>query len=972
MPSLLKTKLHRPRPLPKRVERQHLVRRLNDGLAAGRRITLVSAPAGFGKTACASEWLEESDLPSAWLSLDEADDDPGRFFTYLIAALQAVDEDIGREIEGVLRGGQLPPPEIVSATLINDILEVEDSFVLVLDDFQVVQDTFILKVLETLLANQPPPLHLVVLTREDPSLPLAKLRANNQLTEIRAGDLRFDSQEAARFLNEVMGLSLSEADVEALEERTEGWVAGLQLVAIAALTSRTGQAERGRPTGRGPRTAPGIAPAAGIQDVAGSTDFIASLSGSHRFILNYLTEEVINRQTEDVQRFLLQTSVLEALNGDLCDAVTGRTDSRERLEGLFNANLFLIPLDDEGHWYRYHRLFADFLSDLEVTRHKEEMAGLHRRASEWYARRSAAGGAARGSDERSTYASQAIRHALAGGDYAAAVEMIESHAMDMLMQWHVKTVEGWMNAIPPEWAAQSPRANLAFAWMYLMRGNPERAAPYLARLPALFSDPQVGGQDAGLEAKWLALQAMLINAQGKPAQALELADRALEIASQIKTQRDAQAFGLIYIVQANSYQQLQDDERAMQAFQSIVMSGQVEGNSVIEMLGISGLALLAIEHGQYHFAFEIALRGIERIECSGALPPISTAVFGELGVVHYQWHQLEQAHRYFQRAIQVGALSGYSDAKLYYGVILSRLYQVQGDLEAAGREIQSAVDLMRVEAPATVGEEILSQQVRVALAQDRLAEAETALKGFGIYSQGKLSVHELDPGQKIDYPARLAYLSALRILLHRARARAEAAGLPKGIELAGRLIEEALERGHVPVALETLLLRAQMQAALGDEHASLTDLRRAVELGEGEGVISSFVEEGPSVATGLAKILEQGGLGAVQADYVQGLLAAFSESWVEGGALSDGKASSLRVRDQRRSLERGEALIEPLTDRELEVLSLMAEGLKYNEIAARLFISVNTVRSHVKAVYAKLNANNRTKAIELAKEAGIL
>jgi LuxR family maltose regulon positive regulatory protein len=958
MHSLLKTKLNRPRPLPKRVERPHLIRRLDEGLAAGKRVTLVSAPAGFGKTVCIGVWLDGLDLPTAWLSLDETDDDPGRFFSYLIAALQTVDANIGGEIEGVLRAGQLPPSEIISATLINDILDVESQFILVLDDFQAIQDGFIMEVLETLLANQPDSVHLVLLTREDPPLPLARLRAGTQLSEMRAGDLRFSNQEAACFLNEVMGLSLSQADVKALEERTEGWIAGLQLAAIAAL------GERDQPGG--PTATPGMTLTADLQERRAS-DFVANLSGSHRFILNYLTEEVVGRQEDDVQRFLLQTSILEALNGELCDAVTGRTDSRELLESLFNANLFVVPLDDEGHWYRYHRLFADMLRDLQNSRHEEETAELHRRASEWYVRRSTVNKAEGHPEERSAYANQAIRHALVGGDYAAAVEMIESHAMDMLMQWHVKTVEGWMKAIPPEWAAQSPRANLAFAWMYLMRGNPERAAPYLERLPALFSSPQVVGRDAGLEAKWLALQAMLLNAQGQPAQALELAGGALKIASQVSPQQDAQALSLIYMVQANAYQQLQDDEQAMQAFQSIVMSGQVEGNSVIEMLGISGLALLAIQRGQYHYAFEIARRGIERIERSGALPPISTAVFGELGVVHYQWHQLEQAHRYFQRAIQVGALSGYSDARLYYGVILSRLFQIQGDLEAAAREIEKATDLMRVEAPAAVGEEIISQKVRIALAQDRLADAETALKGFGVYSQEKFSIQDLDSGQKIDYPARLAYLSALRILLHRARARGEAVGLPKGIELSERLIEEALGRGHAPIALETLLLRAQMHAA-----ASLADLHRAVELGEDEGVISSFVEEGTAIAAGLAKILEQGRLGAVRTDYVRDLLAAFSESRAERGSLYKEEASGLRARGQQASVERGEALIEPLTARELEVLSLMAEGLKYTEIAARLFISVNTVRSHVKAIYAKLNVNNRMKAIELAKGLDLL
>jgi len=303
MSSLLATKLYRPSLPAKRVQRPQLIQRLNEGLESGRNLTLVSAPAGFGKTTCIGEWLNGLSFPVAWLSLDESDNDPVRFFTYFIAALQKVDANLGREIEGVLRSGQLPPSDVISTTLVNDILELEGRFLLVLDDFHVIQDRFILQVLEKLVvnllqANLPQPLHLVLLTREDPALPLARLRANNQMTEIRAGDLRFTSKEADCFLNEVMSLSLSQADIAVLEERTEGWIVGLQLAGLS------------------------------IRDRANPSSFIATLSGSHRFILNYLTEQVLSQQPEEIQNFLLQTSVLDKLNGDLCNAVAERTDGQ--------------------------------------------------------------------------------------------------------------------------------------------------------------------------------------------------------------------------------------------------------------------------------------------------------------------------------------------------------------------------------------------------------------------------------------------------------------------------------------------------------------------------------------------------------------------------------------------------------------------------------------------------------------------
>ena len=315
---LLATKLRPPAISPKRTQRPHLVRRLSDGLEAGRQITLLSAPAGFGKTVCAGDWVSTLGWPVAWLTLDPADDEPERFFTYFFAALQQAAPGVGEEIAALLAAGQLPPGDIISATLINDLLAAEHSFVLVLDDLHVIQDRFILQVLQTLVGNLPPALRLVLLTREDPDLPLARLRARNQLTEIRAGDLRFTRPETADFLGQVMGLSLSQFDIASLADKTEGWIAGLQLAGLS------------------------------IRDRADPSGFIAGLRGTHRFILSYLTEEVLHRRPLEIQNFLLQTSILERLSGALCDAVTGRAGSAQLLEQLLNANLFLIPLDDEG------------------------------------------------------------------------------------------------------------------------------------------------------------------------------------------------------------------------------------------------------------------------------------------------------------------------------------------------------------------------------------------------------------------------------------------------------------------------------------------------------------------------------------------------------------------------------------------------------------------------------------------------
>jgi LuxR family maltose regulon positive regulatory protein len=922
-PGLLTTKLHRPSVHPKRVQRPHLIQRLNKGLEFGRRISLVSAPAGFGKTTCASAWVQALDCAATWLSLEPADDDPGRFFTYLIAALQKVDANLGREIEGVLRAGQLPPGEVISTTLGNDIQELKTRFLLVLDDFQVIQDHFILQVLDRLVANLPQPLHLVLLTREDPPLPLARLRANNQLTEIRAGDLRFSNPEAERFLNEVMGLSLSPADIAVLEAKTEGWIVGLQLAALS------------------------------VRDRADPSRFIATLSGSHRFILSYLTEQVLSRQPKEVQHFLLQTAILDKLNSDLCDAVTGRSDGRALLEQLFNANLFLIPLDDEQRWYRYHHLFADLLRDPRNALQKEKVAELHQRASRWYA--------------QAGMASEAIQHALAAEDYAMAVDLLESHAMEMIMQGYAKTVHGWVQAIPAEWGLQSPKTNLAFAWMHLLRGAFAQASAYLEQAQATFANSQVGEEESSLQAEWLVMRSLMLYGRGKAAESKAMATRALEMAPE----QDSRVRSLAYWGLASVCQLMEDYSHATEAYQMAIQHGRAAENLIAEMMATSGLALMAFEHGQLHLAFEIAAPVSARAERPGPRPPINALVYGVLGEVCYQWYRIQEARRYTLRALQLSTLGGYNTGVVFCRVLLSRLSQIEGDLEAAAREIQQASELVQVQAADNVWQEIVSQQVRVHLARERPAAAEIALQGQGFSFRDQFSFPALSPNQSISHSMGLLYNSSLCVLLYRARAGRDLTGLGPGIELAGRLIARAFQGQYLIVALETLLLRAQMLAALGNDASNLAasqaDYARALELAEPEGFIGVFVEQGLPVAEALAHLVAQNQTGGVQPGYVERILAAFSRRQPPPAA-TRGEQPAPPLPTETESV----ALVEPLTERELDVLRLMAEGLKYKEIAARLFVSLNTVRFHVKAIYGKLDVNNRTQAIEVARQLHVL
>jgi ATP/maltotriose-dependent transcriptional regulator MalT len=423
--SILATKLYLPRLRPNVVSRPRLLERLNAGLH--RKLTLIAAPAGFGKTTLVSEWVEGIERPIAWLSLDEGENDPTRFLAYLVTALQTIAATLGEGVLGVLQSSQPPPPEAILTALLNEITTLPDQFVLVLDDYHVIDAKPVDLALTFLVEHLPPQMHLVIATREDPLLPLARLRARGELTELRAADLRFTPSEAAEFLNSVMGLNLSPGNIAALEDRTEGWIAGLQLAALSM---------RGR------------------EDIP---EFIRAFTGDHRYILDYLVEEVLTRQPEPVRSFLLQTAILDRLSGSLCDAVTGQEKGNVRLEALEHGNFFVVALDDTRHWYRYHHLFAEVLSAHLLAEQPEQVSALHRRASAWY--------------EQHGSAADAIRHALAAQDFARAADLVELAIPEMRRSRQEATVLGWLTALPDELIHVRPVLSVGYAGALLVSGE---------------------------------------------------------------------------------------------------------------------------------------------------------------------------------------------------------------------------------------------------------------------------------------------------------------------------------------------------------------------------------------------------------------------------------------------------------------------------------------------------------------------
>jgi LuxR family maltose regulon positive regulatory protein len=845
----------------------------------------------------------------------------------VIAACQSVQPEIGEAAQALLQLPQLLPDETVPTLLINDIVSLQKDIVLVLDDFHAIQNSSIHTALSFLLDHVPDQLHLVVSTRVDPPWPLARFRARDQLIEIRALDLRFTTEEIATFLGQAMNLNISREDVLALETRTEGWIASLQLAAISM---------RGR------------------SDVTG---FIKAFTGSHVYVADYLMEEVLARQPEEVKTFLLRTSILERLNASLCEAVSGRADSQVMLKDLYQANLFILPLDEEGQWFRYHQLFADLIkARLQQSASTDEITSLHQHAADWY--------------EQAGMTNEAIVQSLAARDYSHAVQLVEMVALPMILKAYFRTVEDWLQAIPSEFLNKSPRVNMAFAWMHLMRRNFTEAAPHLERLQEIFSTRQEEEIEPALWGQWLALQSMVLNAQGKAMESRDVAEQALKILPE----NEAQVRSMTYMGLANAYEQMLDYERANQAAESIIQHARAAGDLASEVFGLSFLGKLLIEQGSLHSAHEIATQAMRRIEQTSSFSPFSATLFGELAQVHYHWHQLEQARDYFSRSVEWSLLGGFSDAKIYHSVFLSRLFQMDGDLQASLQEIEKALELTQTAwmAPALVMEEVVAQQVSIFLALDRFAPVQTVLKRYGFGFDNGFSFPELAPGSSISHPKGLLYNSALRTLLYEAGRKHDQQSLKGGIELANLVIEGSLRSRQLPIALQTLLLRAQLSMACGDNQAGMADVLKALELAEPEGFISIFVEEGPPVAEILKNLLRHHLPGTVNPQYVQNILAAFPVTPQTREARIEQSASPTHLARETTAVDELLFPIEPLTAREFEVLRLIADGDSNQRIAEKLVITLSAVKKHTGNIFKKLNVNSRTQAVARARQLGLL
>ncbi len=882
---LLTTKLYIPPPRPNLVERPHLVEQLDEGLRQGHRLTLVSASAGSGKTTLLAEWAASSGPQSCglrfcWLSLDEDDNAPTRFWTYVVAALQTVHPQLAQSVLPMLQGPQPPPTRSILTPLLNEVAALSQPVVLVLDDYHLITAGAIHDGVAFLLDHLPQQFHLGLATRADPSLPIARLRARGQLTELRADDLRFTAGEVVAFLNGVMGLDLQPQDVAALEARTEGWISGLHLAALS------------------------------MQGREDAHAFVEAFTGGHQYILEYLVEEVLSQQPGPVQRFLLQTSILDRLCAPLCDAVAGEIgdwgpevssspspvpdlQSRHVLDHLESSNLFLIPLDDKRLWYRYHHLFGDLLRKrLGQATPPDQRSELHRRASRWHA--------------ENGLLEQAVKHAQAAGDFERIAQIAERAAGDSLLDARLTALLRWVDALPQDVLRAHPRLQIYRAWALYMNGHLEAAQQALGDCRhALETLPPSPENDALRHALTRLLDIIDMIAQGFMYSVDNEIETAIRVCSQAR-------------------------DLALE-----------DGHVFLAAQAIEGLALAQYHQGRLRACAQSCQQVIDLAAQGVAQAPLAAAGYVELAGVHIEWNDLEKACDLLGEALALCREWGIVQTLNEAYTAQSHLLQLRGDVEGAWDVLEKAREFASMEGDySLVNFRLATQQARLNLAA---GEPEKAVR----WAEGTLAAF-LSGGQ---LPA--AFVDTLQTTLARAYLAQEKA--EEALAALEPLLPPAEAAGAFLHVIEVCALQALALHGLGHTPAALAALERSLALAEPEGFVRVYVNEDAPMAA----LLHEAAARGVYAEYVNKLLEGFGV-WEYGGM------------GETPPHPHTPTLLDPLTPREIDVLHLISQGLSNRDIAEKLVIALNTVKRHTSSIYSKLNVRSRTQAVVRARELGLL
>jgi LuxR family maltose regulon positive regulatory protein len=899
---ILATKLYMPAPRARVVPRPRLIERLDAGLDG--RLTLISAAAGFGKTTLISAWVAGCGLPAAWLSLDEGDSDPARFLAYLIAALQMVAPSVGQGALAALHASQPPPAEAILTGVLNDLAALPDRLMLVLDDYHTVDAPAVDQAVAFLLQNLPPHLHLVIATREDPALPLARLRARGQLTELRAADLRFTAGEAAEFLNRTIGLDLSADDVTALEARTEGWIAGLQLAALSL---------QGRPD---------------------KASFIESFTGTHHFMMDYLLEEVLQQQPAEIQAFLLGTSLLDRLCGPLCEAVllAPPGSGQALLETLERANLFLVPLDDERRWYRYHRLFADLLRQrLQLS--TADVAAHHLRASHWY--------------QANGYLAEAFQHAVAAREFERAAALAEQAWPSMEDTFQTTAWLGWVKQLPADVVRGRPVLGMQLGWTYSNAGEPETSERHL-----LDAERALAGAADRAEFKSLPggiALARAYNAQvlGHGADTVSYAKLAQHLIPEEDVYRRAQA---VIMLEFTHWAE-GDLESARRGLDGWMDAMRQVGNVVFVVASAFAVADIQVAQGRLREArrtYEQSLR--LAAEASPEAQAITAHHHLGLALLHHETDNAEGFARHWQQAAELGRRTTLVDWPHRLRVAQARLKQDAGDYDAA-LDLLDEAQRVYVKNPVPDVRPVEALKAQVYLRQGHLSKAQAWAHARGLTADDDLS-----------YLREVEHLTLARVLIAENQ-------IAQAVTLLDRLLAASEAGQRTASTIEGLIVLALAHQAQGDASAALAALERGLVLAEPEGYIRTFVNEGETMRlllSDLGALFEKQKRrdGQQLIGYVDQLLAAFGKS-------TDGHAqpSSFSIQPLSFSVQ---PLIEPLSPRELEVLRLIQQGLSNQEIADRLYLALSTVKGYTRTLFDKLQVQRRTEAVARARELGLL
>ena len=840
-----------------------------------------------------SEWIRSTQIPACWVSLDASDNDPARFWSYVVAALQTIKPKLGNSAEKLIKSRQQLPIEAILTSLINDLSTDDAELILVLDDYYLIELEVIHKAVSFFIDHLPPQLHLVISGRSDPPLPLANLRAKGLLSELRAADLRFTRQEASDFLKLTTQTELSESDILRLEERTEGWIASLQMAALSL---------KGR------------------EDVSG---FISSFSGSHRYILDYLTDEVLRRQDEPTRSFLLKTSIVDHLCGPLCDALTGHDDGQGTLERLDEANLFVTPLDDRRYWYRYHRLFADLLKNQLMRIYPDEVHSLHLTAAKWY--------------DENGFVQGAMHHTLAVNDYEYAADLIEQSAFNLLTEGKSYALQTWLTKLPKELVASRPWLCIWGGWSYLLTtAQPSDIEPFLRnvddKLPQIEEQcKDISNDTSKIKGYALTLRAILARRAGDLARSIELSHQASEYVSE--DDQFARSFILLNLTVSHFYN---GELEIARIFAEKTMAHARATETIYDDI-VCTILMAHIEEQQGNLikAKIIFEQAVELgTQPGNYILPATCRAFAGLGTIAYEQNELDTAESHYNKAIELArqgnevltAVDGY--------VLLAWLNQVRGNAEKADEFLSLAQSLAYKAYTADIEGYFESWRARFALARGDLDTANR----WATEQKGALTA-----------PDTLFYNYAYGLLSTLIRVCIATNNLDGMLPILENAKVNLDSQGQTGWLIESLALESLVLDAMGDTEKALTTLDQALKAAEPQGYIRLFVDQGEP----MAKLLRLAASRGIHPTYVNKL------------------RSVIHSQEQDQPAKQS-PLVEPLSQRELEVLELLDAGNSNQQIADELILSIGTVKKHVYNIYSKLGVERRTQAISHARELGLI